>query len=100
MTVAAYPAGVALSPDGRYLVVTHYANFTDPSTSPTGTSNTTPAANRSANAVTVIDLNQGTRRSFGLPDPPMGVAFGIDGRALILTAAQFLLFDPATGASQ
>ena len=27
ISVAAYPGALALSPDGRYLVVTHYANF-------------------------------------------------------------------------
>src|SRR5215813_12521040 len=26
ITVAAYPGGVALTPDGRYLVITHYAS--------------------------------------------------------------------------
>src|SRR4051794_28338245 len=45
ISVAAYPGGVALSPDGHYLVVTHYAS--------TGGSTLTKPGQ---DAVTVIDL--------------------------------------------
>jgi len=83
INVASQPSSLALSPDGRYLVVGHYGNFVAP--------------NAPRNAVTVIDLDSSTRRTFNLADPPFGVAFGNDGRALVVTAKQFLLFDPVLG---
>jgi uncharacterized protein (TIGR03437 family) len=86
MTVAAYPGGVALSPDGHYLVVTHYA-------SSGGSTLTQPGRD----AVTVIDLVSSTKRTFGLSSGPVGVAFGIDGQAIILTQNEILQFDPASG---
>jgi uncharacterized protein (TIGR03437 family) len=88
MSVAAYPGGVAISPDGHYLVVTHYA-------STGGNALTQPGQD----AVTVIDLTNNQKRTFGLSSGPVGVAFGIDGMALILTQDEFLLFDPASGAT-
>lgn len=89
MSVAAYPGGVAISPDGHYLVVTHYA-------SSGGAALTRPGQD----AVTVIDLNNNNqKRTFGLSSGPVGVAFGIDGMALILTQEEFLLLDPASGAT-
>jgi uncharacterized protein (TIGR03437 family) len=83
MNVAAQPGSLALSPDGKYLVVTHYGNYKAPD-SPN-------------NAMTVIDLSAGTKQTFGMSTPPLAVAFGLDGRALVVTTAEFLLFDPATG---
>ena len=48
----------------------------------------------------MIDLtNQGTQ-TFSLGNPPIGVAFGADGIALVVTTTDFLLFDPSTGATQ
>jgi uncharacterized protein (TIGR03437 family) len=86
ITVAPYPSGVALSPDGRYLVVTHYASGGGGSLAPAG-----------QDALTVLDLTANQRRTFGLSSGPVGVAFGIDGRALILTQDELVLFDPASG---
>lgn len=83
MNVAAQPYSAALSPDRRWLLVTHYGNFA------------APAAPR--NALTLIDLQTSARQSFALSSPPLSAAFGIDGLALIVTAAEFLLFNPATG---
>jgi DNA-binding beta-propeller fold protein YncE len=83
MNVAAQPGSLALSPDGRYLVVTHYGNVSSP-----GTPN---------NALTVIDLTSNARQTFGMGSPPLGVAFGIDGTAFIATTTEFILFDPAGG---
>jgi len=83
INVASQPSSLALSPDGRYLVVGHYGNFTAPNTP--------------RNAVSVIDLEAQSRRTFGMADPPFGVAFGIDGRALIVTSTQFISFDPEFG---
>jgi uncharacterized protein (TIGR03437 family) len=86
INVAAQPSSIALSPDDRYLVATNFGNAAAPG-SP-------------ANALTVIDLtNQGTQ-TFSLGNPPIGVAFGADGIALVVTTTDFLLFDPTTGATQ
>jgi uncharacterized protein (TIGR03437 family) len=86
MNVAAQPGSLAISPDGQYLVVAHFGNFASPNTP--------------ANALTVIDLNAGTKQTFALGFPPLGVAFGIDDRALVVTTNDFLLFDPVSGAMQ
>src|SRR6202011_4552521 len=84
--VAAQPSSIALSPDGHYLVATHFG----PAAAPGSPSN----------ALTVIDLtNQGTQ-TFSLGNAPLGVAFGADGIALVVTTTDFLLFDPTTGATQ
>jgi uncharacterized protein (TIGR03437 family) len=86
INVGAQPSSIALSPDGRYLVATDFGNAAAPG-SP-------------ANGLTVIDLtNQGTQ-TFSLGNPPIGVAFGADGIALVVTTTDFLLFDPTTGATQ
>ena len=84
--VAPYPGSISLSPDGRFLVVAHFGNFQAP--------------NSSANALTVIDLTSHGQQTLAMGDPPLGVAFGADGRALVVTTTQFLLFDPASGAFQ
>jgi uncharacterized protein (TIGR03437 family) len=86
MNVSSQPSSLALSPDGKYLVVAHYSNFTTPNTP--------------RNALSVIDLSSGGRQTFALTDPPYGVAFGLDGRALVVTSTQFILFDPAFGTMQ
>src|SRR5687767_6481171 len=84
MNVASQPSSLALSPDGRFLVVAHFGNFTTPNTP--------------RNALTVIDLNNNNQRqTFALGSAPLGVAFGIDNRALVVTAAEFIHFDPALG---
>ena len=86
MNVPSQPSSLSLSPDGKYLVVAHYANFASPNTP--------------RNALSVIDLVGGGRQTFSLADPPYGVSFGVDGRALVLTSTQFLLFDPVFGTTQ
>lgn len=87
INVAANPGSISLSPDGRYLVVAHFGNFEAPASS--------------GNALTVIDLaNSNAKQTFALGSPPLGVSFGIDNRALVITTAEFLLFDPFTGTTQ
>jgi len=86
ITVPAYPGGVALTPDGHYLVITHYASSAGASLDQPG-----------QNEVTVLDLTNNQMRSFGLSSGPVGVAIGKDGLALILTQDEFLLLDPASG---
>src|SRR5437868_4727628 len=88
------PGSMALSPNGRYLVIGHYDNAAAPLSS---------SAIVQSNAITVLDLDAGTKQSYALGNVPLGVAFGADGLALILTTSldgtggEFFLFDPATG---
>ncbi len=86
INVPSQPSSVSLSPDSRYLVVGHYGNFSAPGSS--------------SNALTVIDLASGGKQTFALGNPPLGLAFGMDGRALVVTSQEFLLFDPVTGTTQ
>jgi len=81
--VAPEPGSLALSPDGQYLVIAHFGNFVAPG-SP-------------QNALTVINLNGLSRQTFALGFPPLGVAFGNNGIALVVTTNEFMLFDPASG---
>ena len=77
------PGSLSMSPDGQFLVVVHFGNAAAPAAS--------------NNALTVIRLADGTRQTFGLAFPPLGVAFGNDGLALIATTTDFELFNPVTG---
>jgi uncharacterized protein (TIGR03437 family) len=91
MNVASQPGGLALSPDGRFLVVTNYANWG---------AGTPPA---SANLVTVIDLVSKGRQTFSTGEPPLAAAFvnttsPSSGLALIATTTGFYLLDPLSGA--
>ncbi len=81
MGVAAYPSSLALSRDGRYLLAAHFGNFA-----------------QAANLLTLIQLDTNARQTLHLGAAPLGAAFGADGRALVVTASEFLLFEPATGA--
>jgi uncharacterized protein (TIGR03437 family) len=86
MSVPAFPGSLALSPSGRYLVIGHYASAQGGTLSQPG-----------RDSLTVIDLTNTQRRTYGLSSGPVGVAFGNDGLALILTQTEFLLFDPVSG---
>jgi uncharacterized protein (TIGR03437 family) len=86
MHVAPGPSALALSPDHRYLVAVHFGNV--------------PPPGASSNAVSILDLSAGVRQSLALTDPPLGVAFGADGLALIATTTTFLLLDPSSGVTQ
>jgi uncharacterized protein (TIGR03437 family) len=86
MNVPAQPASLSLSPDGRHLVVAHYGNFQAPESR--------------NNALTVIDLETRGRQTFALGAPPLGVAFGINGLALVVTSQDFSLFDPVSGVAR
>ena len=83
INVASQPSALALSPDDHYLVVAHFGNSAPPA-SP-------------ANAITVIDLTTNGKQTFSLGSAPLGVAFGLDGLALVVTTTDFLLLDPASG---
>lgn len=86
INVAPQPSSLSLSPDGHYLVVTHYGNFAPPAPP--------------SNALTVIDLTTNGKQTFSLANPPLGVAFGADGFALVVTTTDYVLFDPALGTTQ
>lgn len=86
INTAAQPNSIALSPDGHWLVATNFGNNAAPG-SP-------------SNSLTVIDLTTHGTQTFALGNPPLGVAFGADGIALVVTTTDFLLFDPSTGATQ
>ena len=86
INVAAQPSSIAMSPDGHYLVATDFGNAAAPGSS--------------SNAMTVIDLTSQGTQTFSLGNPPIGVAFGADGIALVVTTTDFLLFDPSTGTTQ
>ncbi|HEX4593784.1 MAG TPA: hypothetical protein VH157_05900, partial [Bryobacteraceae bacterium] len=58
--------------------------------------NSAPPASQT-NAITVIDLTTNGKQTFALGKPPLGVAFGLDGLALVVTTTDFLLLDPASG---
>jgi uncharacterized protein (TIGR03437 family) len=83
MNVAAQPGALALSPDSQFLVVAHYGNFAAPQ--------------QSRSVLTVVNLNSNSRQTFVIGDPPLGVAFGADGQALITTATSLIDFDPVSG---
>ena len=86
INVAAQPSSLALSADGRYLVVTHFSNFAAPASS--------------GNGLTVIDLTTSGRQTFALGNPPLGVAFGLDNMALVVTTQEYILFDPVSGSTR
>jgi uncharacterized protein (TIGR03437 family) len=85
ISVAAQPGALALSLDDQYLVIAHYGAWT--------------SASQSANALTIIHLPDFTQRVFSLSSPPLGVAFGADGQALVVTTTAFLLVNPSSGAT-
>ena len=90
--VPAQPGAMALSPNGAYLVVTHFGG--DPGFSlPRPTQRALAAAYRSS-------VRLGLIQAFCFGDTPLGVAFGNDGLALIVTTTQVLTFDPLSGATQ
>ncbi|GEM_PF-269538 len=87
INVPPQPSSLSISPDNHWLAVTHYGN------------NAAPAS--ATNALTLIDLTaNNSRQTFSLADTPLGVAFGLDNKALIVTSTSFILFDPALGTTQ
>ena len=87
LNVMPQPYSISISPNGHWLLVAHYGNVAAPG-SP-------------VNGLTLIDLtNNYAKQTFMLPEPPLGLAFGSDNRALIVTTQNFLIFDPSFGTTQ
>ncbi len=86
INVAAQPSSLSVSPDGHWLIVANYGN------------NSSPASPQ--NELTLIDLTANyAKQTFALGNPPLGVAFGIDNKALVVTTAEFIIFDPVVGST-
>ncbi len=84
INVPAQPSTLALSPNGHWLLVGHYGN------------NSAPASQQSG--LTLIDLtNNYAQQNFSLGSPPLGVGFGVDGNALVVTTTSFMIFNPTSG---
>jgi len=90
LNVAAQPGSLAMSPDGSYLVVTHY--------------NATAAGATAGNLVTIINLSDNTQQTLATGEPPLGVAFlnvpdarYPSGVAVIVTTANIWEMDPVSG---
>src|SRR5262245_55102385 len=86
ISVSPFPGSMAMSPDGTYLVIGYYGNFASPLPQ--------------QNALTVINLATNGKQTFSIGFPVLGVAFGNDGQALVVTTKDFLLFDPVSGGIQ
>lgn len=87
INVPAQPSSLSMSPDGHWLLVANYGNNTSPATQQSG--------------LTLIDLtNNYAQQNFALGSPPLAVAFGVDGNALVVTTTAFLIFNPSNGTAQ
>ena len=84
--VTGQPGSIDVSADRKYLIAGHYGNFLDP-LSP-------------ENGITLIDLATRQARYSSLQAPVLGVGFGSDGLAFVITNKEFLLLDPVTGVTQ
>jgi len=77
------PSSISVSPDSHWLLVASYGNNTSGS---------------STNALTLIDLtNANAKQTFTLSNAPLTVSFGLDNKALVVTAGEFIIFDPTVG---
>jgi uncharacterized protein (TIGR03437 family) len=84
INVPAQPSSLSISQDGHWLLVAQYGNNASPATS--------------QNGLTLIDLtNHYAQQNYALGNPPLGVSFGIDGNALVVTTAEFMVFSPSLG---
>jgi uncharacterized protein (TIGR03437 family) len=86
ISVPPQPGAIALSPDNRYLVVAHYAEWVAPVTIEP--------------AITILDLDAGTKLTLAMGASPLAVAFGGANLALVISKTGFQLLDPATGVFQ
>src|SRR5580700_8737465 len=86
INVSNQPSSISVSPDAHWLLIANYGNN---------------ASGSSTNALTLVDLtNANAKQTFTLSNPPLGVAFGLDNKALVVTTQEFIIFDPALGTTQ
>ncbi len=79
-------SGMAVSPNGRWMVVTN-----QPVTS----------AVTQLSGIAIINLNDPSdRRHIAFDEEPIGVAFGVDNQALVVTADGLYILDPTDGGSR
>jgi uncharacterized protein (TIGR03437 family) len=77
------PSSISVSPDAHWLLIANYGNN---------------ASGSSTNALTLVDLtNANAKQTFTLSNAPLGVAFGLDNKALVVTTQEFIIFDPTVG---
>ena len=88
INVMPQPYSISVSPDGHWLLLAHYGNVADP-----GIARQRSYADRSDQPLCGPDVHACRIRRLGL-------AFGVDNRALVVTTKNFLIFDPTTGTSQ
>jgi uncharacterized protein (TIGR03437 family) len=86
INVALHPGSLALSPDGNILLAGNYQNG---ASAPNG-----------KDVITIINLTTRAQQTFATGDPPLGMAFLSNGRALIATTTGFYLLEPITGMFQ
>ncbi|MEO7651962.1 MAG: hypothetical protein ABIZ80_15980, partial [Bryobacteraceae bacterium] len=86
-SVALTQGSIAISPDGAFLVVTHFG----------GGAVTLAGARPYVAAVTVVALAGRTTQTFRLDGNPIGVAFTYEGLAVIATHKDLRLLDPVSG---
>ncbi len=84
MLVSKPPGSLAMSPDGRYLVVGEDNDF----------------LTASDGGLAIFDLNAGQQIEIDMPDPVLAVAFGAGSQALVVTSTAVLLLNPATGVTK
>ena len=107
------PSSLALSPDGRYLVIAQYPNWVPsptpipgqnplqpPSSNPTPSGNASPTPTPSCTPgpnLTAVDLTgvKPTQQWIGCPG--LAVRFGSDGKALLVTTNDIDVIDPVAG---
>jgi hypothetical protein len=82
--VSPQPASLALSADGRYLVIAHHSTFPNQPPRYLG--------------LTVRDLDANSTTQVDLTVAPLTIAFGIGPRALVVMRDGLWLFDPASRA--
>jgi uncharacterized protein (TIGR03437 family) len=88
INIGAQPGSLTLSRDGRFLLVTNYANPSSP---------TVP----NTSMITVVDLTTNARQTFSTGDPALGASFFSQGNqevALLVTTTTMYIFDPLSGA--
>jgi uncharacterized protein (TIGR03437 family) len=90
LNVAPQPSSLAMSPDGTYLVVTHY--------------NATQSGTTAGNLITIINLANNTAQTLATGQPPLGVAFlnvpdprYPSGIAVVVTTTSIWEMDPVSG---